>query len=171
MAYLPEFETDIFISYARVDNKMVDPREEGWVARFVKHLEIELNQMTGRIGDVKLWWDPTLDDNQLFDDTIQNRINRSALFVSLTSKGYLKSEYCRKELRWFRENAEKHKWGLKVGERLRVINVMLNNIPPSQWLDEFQGAIGSKFHDAEREEEIGPHHNPAKSCSANNSAS
>lgn len=155
MAYLPEFKTDIFISYARVDNDKVDPREDGWVARFVKHLEIELNQMTGRIGDVKLWWDPTLDDNQLFDVTIQNRINQSALFMSLTSNGYLRSEYCRKELHWFRESAEKQSWGLRVGERLRVVNVMLNNIPPSDWPDEFQGAIGSKFHDAEREEEIG----------------
>ncbi len=154
MAFLPEFETDIFISYARVDNKTATDGE-GWVALFIKHLQTELDKLHGRMGEVKLWWDPTLDDNQLFDVVIQNRINRSALFVSLTSKGYLKSEYCRKELCWFRENAEKHKWGLKVGERLRVVNVMLNNIPPSQWHDEFQGATGSRFHDAESEEQIG----------------
>lgn len=153
MAFLePEFKTDIFISYARVDNKAASG--EGWVAQFVKHLEIELSKLAGRIGLVKLWWDPTLDDNQLFDVKIQNQINGSAIFLALTSNGYLKSDYCRKELRWFREYTEQH-YGLKVGDRLRVINVMLNNIVPKDWPDEFQGAIGSKFHDAEREEELG----------------
>lgn len=149
MAFLPDFETDIFISYARVDNAAAG--EEGWVAQFVKHLEIELSKLAGRIGVVKLWWDPTLDDNQLFDVKIQKQINGSAIFLALTSNGYLKSDYCRKELRWFRE----HNPDLEVGDRLRVINVMLNNIQPKDWPDEFQGAIGSKFHDAEREEEIG----------------
>ena len=153
MAFLPDFETDIFISYARVDNETAT-RGEGWVAQFVKHLEIELNRLAGRIGLVKLWWDPTLDDNQLFDVKIQKQINGAALFLALTSNGYLKSDYCRKELRWFRERAEQHQ-GLIVGDRLRVVNVMLNNIPPRDWPDEFQGAIGSKFHDAERDGELG----------------
>ncbi|MDX2044776.1 MAG: toll/interleukin-1 receptor domain-containing protein [Acidobacteriota bacterium] len=153
MAFLPDFETDIFISYARVDNETA-AGGDGWVAQFVKHLEIELSKLAGRIGVVKLWWDPTLDDNQLFDDKIQKQINGSAIFLALTSNGYLKSDYCRKELRWFREHAEQHH-GLKVGDRLRVVNVMLNNIPPESWPDEFQGAIGSKFHDAERDEDIG----------------
>ncbi|HMV50806.1 MAG TPA: toll/interleukin-1 receptor domain-containing protein [Blastocatellia bacterium] len=153
MAFLPEFETDIFISYARVDNETAT-RGEGWVAQFISHLEIELNRLVGRIGLVKLWWDPTLDDNQLFDDKIQSQINGSAIFLALTSNGYLKSDYCRKELRWFRECAEQ-RHGLKVGDRLRVVNVMLNNIPPKNWPDEFQGAIGSRFHDAKREDEIG----------------
>lgn len=150
MAFLPDFETDIFISYARVDNETA-VGGEGWVAQFVKHLEIELSKLAGRIGVVKLWWDPTLDDNQLFNVKIQKQISGSAIFLALTSNGYLKSDYCRKELRWFRE----HNPDLEVGDRLRVVNVMLNNIPPNDWLDEFQGAIGSKFHDAERDEDIG----------------
>ncbi len=153
MAFLPEFETDIFISYARVDNKTATDGE-GWVALFIKHLQTELDKLHGRMGEVKLWWDPTLDDNQLFDVKIQNQINSSAIFLALTSNGYLRSEYCRKEIRWFREQAEQNH-GLKIGDRLRVVNVMLNNIPPKDWPDEFQGAIGSKFHDAEREDELG----------------
>ena len=70
---MAEFETDIFISYARVDNKTATG-EEGWVAQFVNHLEIELSKLVGRIGLVKIWWDPELDENQLFDIAIQNRI-------------------------------------------------------------------------------------------------
>ena len=154
MAFLPEFEADIFISYARVDNETATDGE-GWVAQFVRHLEIELSKLAGRIGLVELWWDQALGDNQLFDDKIQNQINGSALFLALTSNGYLKSDYCRKELGWFRDCAEKHAWGLKVGDRLRVVNVLLNNLPPKSWPEEFQGAIGSKFHDADREDELG----------------
>lgn len=153
MAFLPDFETDIFISYARVDNETA-AGGEGWVAQFVKHLEIELSKLAGRIGVVKLWWDPFLDPGQIPDVKIQNQINGSAVFLALISNGYLKSDYCRKELRWFREHAEQHR-GLKVGDRSRVVNVLLNNIPRKDWPTEIQDAYELKFHDAERDEDIG----------------
>src|SRR5262245_66040453 len=112
MAYLPGFENDIFISYSHVDD------QDGWVGVFQKQLEMELSRLLGRMGLARVWRDRRrLQGNHFFDQTIQNAIDSSALFVALTSKGYLGSEYCRKEMRWFREkNAE----ALGLGDRSRM---------------------------------------------------
>src|SRR5262245_59862635 len=147
MAYLPGFEHDIFISYAHVDN------QDGWVEVFEKRLGMELSRLLGRMDWAKVWQDRRkLGPNHLFDQTIQNAIDTSGLFVALMSKGYLKSDYCHDELRWFRyKNAS----ALSAGDRLRRFNVLLANIHHSEWPEEFHGTSGQVFHDAERDDEIG----------------
>ncbi|HEU0185342.1 MAG TPA: toll/interleukin-1 receptor domain-containing protein [Blastocatellia bacterium] len=147
MAYLPDFEHDIFISYSHVDD------QDGWVEVFQKQLEMALSRLLGRMGLARVWRDRRrLQGNHLFDRTIQNAIDSSALFVALTSKGYLESDYCRKELRWFRE---KNANALIVGDRSRMLNVLLANIHYSEWPEEFEGTSGQVFHDAERDDEFG----------------
>jgi TIR domain len=147
MAYLPGFEHDIFISYSHVDD------QDGWVEVFQKQLEMALSRRLGRMDAARVWRDRRrLQGNHLFDQTIQNAIDSSALFVALTSKGYLESDYCRKELRWFRE---KNTNALSVGDRSRMLNVLLANIHYSGWPEEFNGASGQVFHDAERDDEFG----------------
>ena len=161
MSYLPGFDYDIFISYAHVNNQRADEREEGWVAQFQKHLEVQLSTLVGRVGVVKIWWDPELDGSRLFDQTIQDRINRSALFIALTSNGYLASDYCLQEVRCFRQKAQGEPWGLSIGDRMRVFNLLLNNIPYTQWPAEYGRTSGYPFHDAGREGEIGYPLDPA----------
>ncbi len=147
MAYLPGFENDIFISYSHVDD------QDGWVEVFQKQLEMELSRQVGRMGVARVWLDRRrLQGNHLFDKTIQDAIDSSALFVALTSKGYLESPYCRKELRWFRE---KNASALSAGDRSRLFNVLLANIHYSKWPEEFNGTSGQVFHDAERDDEVG----------------
>jgi len=98
MAYVPNFEYDIFISYAHVDNLTTPAESDGWISTFEKCLAVLLSQRVGKMGTIKIWRDPSLDGSQLFDTTIQNRINQSALFLAFTSTGYLSSDYCRQEL-------------------------------------------------------------------------
>ncbi|HEX8183915.1 MAG TPA: toll/interleukin-1 receptor domain-containing protein, partial [Blastocatellia bacterium] len=155
MGYLPGFDYDIFISYAHVDNETADKDEPGWVSLFREHLEVQLSKRIGRIGAVKIWQDPSLEGSHLFDQTIQDGINRSALFLALTSAGYLASEYCQQELKWFCRKAGTEPVGLSVGDRMRVFNLLLNNIPYQQWPQEFGRTSGYPFHDAEREDEFG----------------
>jgi len=147
MAYLPGFEYDIFISYARVDD------QDGWVDVFQKQLEVGVSRLVGRMDLVRVWRDTReVQGNQIFDQTIQNAIDSSALFIALTSKGYFASPYCRKELRWFRE---KNAAAMSVGDRLKLFNVLLTNIDYSGWAEEYAGTSGIKFHDAERSDQIG----------------
>lgn len=154
MPYLTDFQCDIFISYARVNNRTVDD-QPGWVTQFEKHLDVELSSLIGDDGRLKIWRDRAIEGNQEFDQTIRDAIKGSALFLALNSSGYVNSEYCLKELNWFREKAEEESYGLTVGDRRRVFNLLLQNIHFQKWPAEFSGISGSKFNDAEGQEDIG----------------
>ena len=155
MAFVRAFENDIFISYAHVDNLTVDDDEKGWIDQLNEHLEVGLNKRFGRIGIIKIWRDPSLDGSQLFDKTIQDKINSSALFLALSSPGYFASDYCRQELQWFCKKAREEGAGLVVGDRYRIFNILLSNIPHEDWPEEYGGTSGFTFHDAERQDEFG----------------
>jgi hypothetical protein len=154
MGYLPGFQHDIFISYAHVDNAAVD-EAAGWVTRFREHLDVQLSKRVGRMGAVKIWQDPTLEGSQLFDKTIEDAVNGAGLFIALTSSGYLASDYCQQELRWFHQKAGNEPSGLAVGDRLRLFNVLLNNVPFGEWPEQFGRTSGFGFHDAESPDDFG----------------
>lgn len=155
MAYLTNFDYDLFLSYSHVDDLVTGGKKGGWITRFYEHLEVTLWQRLGGKGSVKIWWDPQLAANQVFDQTIKNAINRSALFIAFTSEGYLKSNYCQQELNWFYQKAKNEPAGLAIGDRRRIFNLLLNNIPYTRWLPEFTGAGAYTFHDAQRDEDVG----------------
>jgi TIR domain len=154
MGYLPGFQHDIFISYAHVDNATVDD-DAGWVTQFREHLDVQLSKRVGRMGAVKIWQDPTLEGSQLFDKTIKDAIDGAALFIALNSSGYLASEYCQQELRGFHEKASREPSGLAIGDRLRIFNVLLNNVAFDEWPAEFGRTSGFAFHDAESADDFG----------------
>jgi len=155
MAYAPEFEYDVFVSYAHVDNLNEEAgATEGWVDRFHHALEVGLIKRVGRMGVLKMWRDDSLGGTQLFDDAIRTRIEGAAVFLVLCSPAYLKSDYCRTERDCFwRKAAER---GIaRVGERSRVANVLLYNIAPAGWPAELAGTSGFAFYDAPRAGTIG----------------
>ncbi|HKP11807.1 MAG TPA: toll/interleukin-1 receptor domain-containing protein [Blastocatellia bacterium] len=154
MGYLPGYQHDIFISYAHVDDAAVD-EAAGWVTRFREHLDVQLSKRVGRMGAVKIWQDPALEGSQLFDKTIEDAINGSALFIALTSSGYLASAYCKQEVCWFHRKAGSEPLGLAVGDRLRFFNVLVNNVPFGEWPAEFGRTSGFPFHDAESPDDFG----------------
>lgn len=147
-AYVPGFKYDIFISYAHLNN--VDPKGTnwGWVDSFHYKLEYYLALKSGRMGEIKIWYDKELDGTQLFDDVISQKIRSSALFLALASKPYYKSEYCCSELKEFYNTAEGNPELLKVENRYRIVHVLLQNIPVSGWLPEFGRTPAFTFHDA-----------------------
>ena len=155
MGYISGFEYDIFISYAHVDDQTADEGETGWVTAFREHLDVQLSKRVGRIGAVKVWQDPALEGGQLFDQTIKNSIDSSAIFLALTSTGYLASDYCRQEVKWFTEKADAEHLGLAVGDRMRIFNLQLNNIPFPDWPAEFGRTSGFPFHDAQEADDLG----------------
>jgi hypothetical protein len=155
MAYVPNFEFDIFISYAHVDNLTTPGEAKGWIATFEEFLAVLLSKKVGKIGSVKIWRDPNLDGSQLFDTTIENRIKRSAVFLAFTSTGYLESEYCQQELKWFHDNATNDRLGVNIGDRMRVLNVLLNNIPYDKWPQYYGKTSGYDFFTAENDDDPG----------------
>ncbi len=155
MAYVDGFNIDLFISYAHVDDLKEPGVNEGWVALFEKHLKVALAKRFGRYDLITVWRDPGLQGNQLFDPAIEEAINTSAVFLALTSNGYLKSDYCKQELACFHQKAAAEPARVTVKNRLRIVNLLLYDIPHDEWPDAYNGTTGFPFYD-EHGEPLGP---------------
>lgn len=146
MAYVSEFKYDIYVSYARVDNLSL--AREGWVDSFCRSLEDRLDKLIGRIGSVTVWRDDkgVLNENLAYQG--REAINSSAIFLSLLSRGYLRSNYCMEELTTFSESARSSPRGLVVDGKSRIFNVLLQDIPLYEWPQELSGQSGFQFYDS-----------------------
>jgi TIR domain-containing protein len=156
MSFVPGFEFDIFISYAHNDNTPIGA-SPGWVDEFQESLENWLGKRRG-IAGLKVWRDTRIDGNTDFDLAIQNRLKSSALLFVLHSRNYAASAYCLKELRYFYESCRAQPAGVRVQERLRILNILLNNIAHQTWPDElkvFGAESGFPMHDAKSDDERG----------------
>lgn len=159
MALIPGFEYDIFISYAHLDNATLTGQADGWIKQFHENLNLMLAKRFGRMGMVKIWWDSKkLDGSVLFDKSIEDGINKSAIMICLNSSSYEQSDYCKQELSQFYNKAKGDKHGLQIGDRSRIIHVLLNNIPHTQWPKELSGTSGFPFHDARDQDNYGDTH-------------
>jgi hypothetical protein len=153
MAYTDGFDYDIFISYSHNDDVRLPGHQQGWVSEFGEYLQNWLEKRRGLQG-LKIWKDEALAGNTRFDQVIEDRIAKSALFLVLHSHNYQRSEYCRQELAWFFKH---HHGKTKVagGEEDRLFNILINNIHYSKWPSEFSGTSGFPFHDAPSEDASG----------------
>ena len=72
-----EFAGDAFISYAHLDNVELVEGRKGWVANFHRALEVRVGQLLGK--SPKIWRDPKLSGNDLFAETLVDRLKQVAL--------------------------------------------------------------------------------------------
>ena len=70
------YERDIFISYAHLDNEALTEEEKGWVSAFDTALQRRLGQLLGRKPDI--WRDRKLQGNDIFGDEIVEQFPRSS---------------------------------------------------------------------------------------------
>lgn len=95
MAYLPQFENDIFISYPRVANAV-----DGWVDDFCTILAASLAERLGR--DVKIWRDvDDINGSDAWRDQIARAVGSAGVFIPLIVPGYFERDECLKELDQF----------------------------------------------------------------------
>ena len=156
MAFITGYDFDIFISYAHVDNIAFPGQADGWIQQFYMNLNLMLAKRSGRLDKVKIWWDSKkLDGSVLFNQSIADGIQKSAIMICLYSPGYMQSPYCNKELDLFFKKAQAEKTGLKIGDRYRIINVLLNNISHNDWPEQLKGTSGFQFHDSTEKANFG----------------
>ncbi|MDH3493086.1 MAG: TIR domain-containing protein [Acidobacteriota bacterium] len=117
------FDQDLFISYAHIDNRTGLPDEEelGWIALFHKKLEAYVSQHWG--NDVKIWRDGELTGNSDFSEEIIKQIAQSAVFISVLTPRYIKSEWCTRELAEFCKIA-RESGGISVDDKIRIFKVV-----------------------------------------------
>jgi len=93
----------VFLSYAHVDNYVVEDSSLGWVDRVHECLDIELQQMG---LDFKLWRDNRdLEKDSFFDESILSAVADSKVLLAVLSPVYPKRDYCLKELNHFINNS------------------------------------------------------------------
>jgi hypothetical protein len=109
---------NVFLSYRHADNT------DGWVTALHAYLEKRMPQLLG-LGDVRdarVWRDPQLGGGSALWKTIETELD-SAVFISVLSPGYLKSDACLREAKAFRARAVQS-GGLLVGNTARWIRVV-----------------------------------------------
>ena len=159
MAQSPGYDHDIFISYAHNDNYGFGGRP-GWVDVFEDWLFNWLHKRRG-LAHLRIWRDKKrMRGNTVFDDAIQKALDSSAIFLALTSRNYLQSDYCQKELRRFHHYHGRQSGGPRVNDAFRLFNILLQNIPHQDWPAEIQGTSGFPMNDAASEETVGDFTSP-----------
>lgn len=111
----------VFISYAHIDNLPLSPEQQGWISRFHQTFSVFLSQRMG--GPAQIWRDQKLQGNDIFSDEIVNQFHETALFISIISPRYVRSEWCKKEINEFC-NFAKDDGGLIVDNKSRVLKVV-----------------------------------------------
>lgn len=139
-----DFDKDLFISYAHIDNQSLIPDQEGWISTFHKALAIRLSQIRG--VPPQIWRDRKLQGNDYFSDAIIETLANAGLLVSILSPRYLKSEWCLRELQRFCQGAVEQTGGLKVGDnKARLFKVVKTYVPRDQYPEEVEAFIGYEF--------------------------
>ena len=112
---------DVFISYPHLSNKDNNDGQNGWVARFHRDLQIELDELLGR--ETVVWRDNKMLFGTDLNKAISEQLRKTKVLICVISPAYIQSEWCRKELEEFRCLAEKN-GGLTVGEYSRIIPIV-----------------------------------------------
>lgn len=99
--YVPQYQYDIFVSYAHVDNEIFAGANKGWVTTLVDTLKIFLAQKIGSANAYSLWLDQILPGHLAPTYNSIQYLENSAVFLLVLSPAYLKSEQCRLELNAF----------------------------------------------------------------------
>lgn len=143
-----EFENDVFVSYAHIDDQTLSEGQKGWITAFHRALEVRLSQLLGKTP--RIFRDPKLQGNDFFADRLVDRLPRVASLVSVLSPRYVNSDWCRRELREFLKASEAT-GGLRVADKSRVFKVVKTPIPLDQHPRELKDVLGYDFFFVEPE--------------------
>lgn len=141
---LPGFDDAVFISYTHIDNEAFGPDHEHWISHLHEQLTSRLQQLFG--GRASVWRDEKLQGNDVFPETLVDRLGRVAVLVSVCSPRYLESKWCQRELEEFIGNAEDG-MGLTVGTKSRVFKVLKTPVPLEELPEPLLPLLGYEFYE------------------------
>ena len=153
MAFVPEFEHDVFISYSQVDDEDVlyGGEKVAWVKSLKERLETRVRQR-GIGRDLRVWLDTkNLSGNEALSSTLFETVKRSAVLVIIFSENYLQSEWCRKEREIFLEAAAND-----PRFEGRVFVVHYQDVPLNDRPEGIRDFIGFQFYDKDSSAELDP---------------
>jgi len=138
-----QFDKDIFISYAHIDDESLIADKKGWITEFHRALEIRLGQLMGTKPII--WRDPILQGNHIFDKEIVDQFSKVAIMISVITPRYVKSEWCVREVTEFREVCQQN-IGFIVNNKARVFKVIKTPIAQEQHPEGIRNILGYEFY-------------------------
>src|SRR5262245_65420281 len=103
-----EFENDVFVSYAHIDDQALTEGQPGWISTLHRALQVRLEQLLGK--EAKIWRDLKLQGNDVFSDRLLDNLPKVGVRVSVLSPRHVKSESCPRELNQFMKASVKTAW-------------------------------------------------------------
>ena len=140
--YLQNYQHDIFVSYAHVDDQPLLENEGGWVTTLIGNIEKKLSQRLGRSDAYSLWIDHELARHVNLTPQIIEALSHTAIMIVILSPGYLASEWCIREKNAFLQL-------IKQGSS-RIFVIEREKIEPQQRPDEFRDLTGFPFWVSDR---------------------
>jgi len=152
------FDSDVFISYAHIDNQPLPGGQDGWVTVFHEALEQFLSRFKG--GNARVWRDKKLRGNDVFSDEIMDQFPKTAALISVLTPRYLSSEWCTKEINGFCGVAQRT-GGVVVENKARVFKVIKTPFDPGEsLLPVMDKVLGYDFYELDADntpQELDPH--------------
>ena len=141
-----EFENDVFLSYAHIDDQVLAEGQKGWISSLHRALEVRLAQLLGK--EPRIWRDPKLQGNDVFADRLIEHLPQVGVLVSILSPRYVKSEWCQRELTAFLKACDSTGGG-RLAHKLRVFKVVKTPVPLEQHPAELKPVLGYEFYTVE----------------------
>jgi hypothetical protein len=144
MSFLREFENDIFISYAHIDNQPLAEGQKGWITSFHQALEIRLSQLLG--AEPGFWRDESnLRGNDYLHDTMASSIPRVAILITVLTPRFVRSDWCLKEVGEFYRLAEQT-GGMSVEGKSRIFKIVKTPVAPELHPLGMKQLLGYEFY-------------------------
>jgi hypothetical protein len=140
MGYVPEFDSDVFVSYATANNQELTAGKPAWVSSFRNLLEKLLDEGLDRRNASKVWMDDRLRGNEPFDEQLRDNVTRSAVLLIVMSEAYLASPWCRKELEIFLGSAQNG-----TDRTGCIFLVHYEPVPVDRWPNGLRGLSDEKY--------------------------
>ncbi len=136
------FDCDAFISYCHIDNVGLVDSSKGWITNLHRALELRVGQFLGETPHI--WRDPKLAGNDVFENTLVEKLKCAAVLITVVSPRYVRSEWTRRELIEFWKAAEAQ-GGVNFHDKARIFKVMKTPIPREMDLPQLQPLLGYEF--------------------------
>lgn len=120
-------DSDVFISFANIDDRPISVGRQGWISQFQRNLELRLGQLSGH--DVRVWRQPDLAGRTGLETEMIESVPNAKTLVSVVSPPFVKSDGCRKLVNkfWSHAQASGKLW---VDDRSRLFKVVKTPVEP-----------------------------------------
>ena len=132
-------ESDVFLTYADVDDQPVVSGRQGWISQFQRNLKVRLEQLSG--DPVRIWPQANPMGLVVSRDEILRHVPEAKTLVSVLSPPFVRSAGCRSQMAAFWRTAEKSGL-LEVENRPRVFKVVKTPVESKEFPQDVAPLLG-----------------------------